>query len=229
MRNLSYCFFRSFFWIVFKLLFRLEVRDADKVPVHGGVIVASNHASYLDPLILGVALRRRATYMAREGLFRIPIIGAFVRSFSFPVKRGRPQPSTIKEAIRRLRDGELVVMFPEGGRSANGSILDAKRGVGMVAAVSGVRVVPALIEGTDRALPVGARFIRPVKVRVTFGDVMEIKAGETGRGFQERIARDIMEAVRNLKGCKWYGNNSCKEGRILFRCEEGHRYSLRYS
>lgn len=199
MRNLLYCFFRLFFWVIFKILFRLGVKGADKVPAHGGVIVASNHASYLDPLILGVALNRQATYMAKEGLFRVPLIGAFVRSFSFPVKRGRPQPSTIKEAIQRLNNGELIVMFPEGGRSADGSLLDAKRGVGLIAAMSGARVVPALIEGTDRALPVGARVIRPAKVRVVFGDVIEAKGREGGRGFQERIVRDIMEAIRDLK------------------------------
>jgi 1-acyl-sn-glycerol-3-phosphate acyltransferase len=161
--------------------------------------VASNHASYLDPLVVGAALKRRATYMAKEGLFRIPAIGEFVRSFSFPVRRDRPQPSTIKEAVRRLRNGELIVMFPEGGRSADGSVLDAKRGVAVIAALSRTPVVPALVSGTDASLPVGAKFLRPAKITVTFGKPLEVGSGETDKAYQDRISRDLMENIRKLK------------------------------
>lgn len=194
-----YWFFRTLFLIVFKIFFGLKAIDYERVPEKGGVIVAANHASYLDPLIIGTALKRRATFMARRGLFKIPLIGTFVNAFSFPVDRDRPQPSTIKEAVTRLKKGELIVLFPEGGRSTDGSLLDARRGVGMIAAMSMARVVPALIEGADRALPVGAKFIKPAKIRVTFGNPIEIEGEETGKDFQERIARDIMEAIRSLK------------------------------
>lgn len=199
MKIFSYNFFKVFYGVVFKILCRFEVLGKDRVPVRGGVIVASNHASYLDPLVIGAALKRRATFMAREDLFSLPFVGRFVSSFSFPVRRGRPQPSTIKEAVSRLKAGELIVMFPEGGRSSDGGLLDAKRGVGMIAALSGSTVVPAFIEGTERALPVGARFIKPAKIKVFFGNAIEIKPGETGKEFQERIPGDIMEAIGNLR------------------------------
>jgi 1-acyl-sn-glycerol-3-phosphate acyltransferase len=115
------------------------------------------------------------------------------------VSRDRPQPSTIKEAVSRLKQGGVLVLFPEGGRSADGSFLDAKRGVSMIAAMSATPVVPTLIEGTDKALPVGAKFIRPAKIRVVFGTPLKIEKKETDKHFQERISREIMERIKKLK------------------------------
>lgn len=203
MQRFFYLFFKVLFRIVFRSLFCLEVRGAENVPKEGGVIVAANHSSYLDPPVIGVALKRQATYMAREGLFKIPLLRTFVAAFSFPVKRGRPRPSTIKEAVHRLKRGELIVMFPEGGRSENGNFLDPKRGIGLIATMSGVPVVPALIRGTERAFPVGARFIRPAKIRVVFGKPLIIQKGkkdgsEVEKDFQERVAQDIMKAITKL-------------------------------
>lgn len=195
-----YWFFRATFQTFFKIFNRLEVIGSECVPKTGGVIVAANHTSYLDPLVIGAALKRHATYMAREGLFKIPLVGTFVGSFSFPVRRGKPQPSTIKEAVKRLNKGELIVMFPEGVRSADGNILDAKRGVGMIAAMSKVPIVPALIKGTEKSLPVGAKVVKPAKIKVIFGKPIEINREEPDKQFQERICRDIMEEIRRLKG-----------------------------
>ena len=101
--------------------------------------------------------------------------------------------------MRRLKNGELIVMFPEGGRSKDGSLLDAKRGTGLIAALSGAKVIPAYIDGTNTVLPAGAKFIRLSSIRIIFGDSIETKGKESGRDFQERIGNDIMEEIRNLK------------------------------
>ena len=200
--TVAYRFTTTLFFILLKIFFRLKIIDVEKVPKKGGVIVVSNHVSHLDPLVIGVAIRKRqSTFMAKSGLFKIPLIGAFVKTFSFPVDRDNPQPSTIKEAVKRLKNGEIIVMFPEGGRSRDGSLLDAKRGTGMIAAMSKAVIVPAFIEGTDKALPAGARRIRLSRIKVYFGEPIEIKGTETGKDFQERIGSDIMEAIRDLK-CK---------------------------
>jgi len=198
MMKFLYYFFRALFIIFYKLCFRYEVRGAENVPARGGAIIAANHLSYLDPPLVGIAIKRKATYMARSGLFRVPLIGKFVATFSFPVDRDNPRPSTIKEAVRRLRSGELIVMFPEGTRSVDGTISPAKRGVAIIAGMSMVPVVPALIEGTGRALPVGARFIRPAKVKITFGRPIGPAAGESVREFQERVSLSIMDQIRKL-------------------------------
>ncbi len=120
----GYIFFSSLFFVIFKLFFRFEVIGRENIPEKGGVIVAANHVSYLDPLVLGSAVRKRqARFMARSGLFKIPLVGSFVSAFSFPVDRDKPSPSTIKHAVRLLKKGEVIVIFPEGGRSQNGDIL----------------------------------------------------------------------------------------------------------
>jgi 1-acyl-sn-glycerol-3-phosphate acyltransferase len=198
--NGVYWFIKAILYIFFKVFNRLEVVGSENVPGEGGVIVAANHVSYLDPPLMGVALKRQATYMAKEGLFKIPILGAVIRLFSVPIRRGRPQPSTIKEAVNRLKKGELIVMFPEGSRSTDGNILDAKRGIGVIAAISRIPVVPTLIKGTEKALPVGARVLRPAKITVIFGNPIVTDNKETDKQFQDRISRDIMETIKNLKG-----------------------------
>lgn len=199
MKYLLYYVVKQIFVIFFKVFNRLEVVGSENVPRKGGVIVAANHISYLDPPLIGAALKRRATYIAKKELFSIPLLGSFIRWFSFSVNRDKVQPSTIKEAVSRLKEGEVVVLFPEGGRSAHGDLLDARRGIGMIAAISGMPVVPALIEGSDRALPVGARFLRPAKIRVVFGSPVEVDTKEKGKDVQERISREIMERIKSLK------------------------------
>lgn len=195
-----YLFFRFLFRLFFRMVNRLEVVNAERVPAEGGLMVAANHLSYLDPPVIGAALRRRPTYLAKEELFRVPLIRGFIRHFSFPVRRGRPRPSTIKETIRRLNEGELVVIFPEGGLSVDGPGLDAKRGIGLIAAAARVSVVPVLVEGTERALPVGSRMIRPARIRITFGEPVSVKPGEAlNKDRQMEFTREIMEAIEGLR------------------------------
>jgi 1-acyl-sn-glycerol-3-phosphate acyltransferase len=196
----AYRILKIFLYTFFKVFYGLEVFGLENIPKEGGFIMAANHASYFDPPVLGGVSTRRVRFMAREGLFKIPLFGTFIKLFSFPVRRNKPQPSAIKEAVRSLRRGELIVMFPEGGRSVDGSLLGAKRGLGVIAAMSRVPVVPAFIKGTEKALPVGARFPRPSKIAVIFGAPLVMHKEETEKQFQERLTRDIVKEIENLKG-----------------------------
>jgi len=214
LNDFSYQVIRRTLYVIFKLFNRLEVIGGENIPQNGGVIVASNHVSYLDPPVLGVALKRRPTYIAKEGLFRIPFIGRIVRACCFPVKRDKPQPSLIKEAVNRLKKGEILVLFPEGSRSVDGNFLDAKRGVGMIAVISAVPVVPTLIEGTDKALPVGANLLRPAKIRVVFGSPLTVGIKEKDKVSQERISREIMDRIKKLKGKELRAKS--RERKILY-------------
>ena len=161
--------------------------------------MAANHASYLDPPVLGAVSTRRVRFMAREGLFKIPLFKIFIKVFSFPVKRDKPHPSAIKEAVQRLRQGQLIVMFPEGSRSADGSLLEVKRGLSVIAALSKMPVVPTFIKGTEKALPVGKKLLRPAKITVIFGTPLAMNTNETEKQFQERVNRDIIKEIENLK------------------------------
>jgi 1-acyl-sn-glycerol-3-phosphate acyltransferase len=107
--------------------------------------------------------------LARDTLFKIPFLGRFVSAYSLPLRRESPRPSAVKEAVRRLRRGELMVIFPEGSRYSNDKV-NVKRGVDFMARMSAAAVVPALIEGSERALPAGSCFIRPAKINVRFGE-----------------------------------------------------------
>ncbi|NOY39307.1 MAG: 1-acyl-sn-glycerol-3-phosphate acyltransferase [Nitrospirae bacterium] len=180
-------------------MFCFEVRGAENIPAEGGVIIAANHLSHLDPPLIGVSIKRRAVFMAKSSLFHVPVIGWFVRRLSIPVDRDTARPSTIKEAVRQLKEGRVLVMFPEGTRNRDGDVGGGKRGVAMVAALSHAKVVPALIEGTERALPAGGGFLRPTRVRVTFGRPIEYSGAETSKGFQQRITGEIMDKIRELK------------------------------
>ncbi len=186
---------RLFFWV----LFRYEVRGREHIPPTGGVIIAPNHLSYLDPPFVGIALPRKPMFIAKASLFGIPLLGSFVNLFSMPVDRDNPRPSTLKSAVRALREGYLVVIFPEGGRSPTGELMEAQRGAGLISAMASAPVVPALIEGTERAMPVGARFIRPVKLRITFGPPIYPSPEKDKKQIEQEITSSIMDKIRELK------------------------------
>jgi len=192
MFSACYWVFKIIFYIIFKLYNRLEVRNPEGIPKSGGVLVVANHASYLDPPVVGLAVPRRATFMAKESLFALPFpIGEFVSSFAFPINRDNPKPSQIKETIERLKKGQLVIMFPQGGRRLNPEDFELKRGVELIARLSGALVVPAFIRGTDRALPIGAFLPRPVKIKVGFGAPIEVKEGSD-------LREEVREAFKRL-------------------------------
>lgn len=196
----AYRILKIFLYTFFKVFYRLEVFGLENIPREDGVIMAVNHSSYLDPPVIGAVSTRRVRFMAREGLFKIPLLRTFIKVFSFPVKRDRPHPSAIKEAVQRLRQGQLIVMFPEGSRSVDGSLLEVKRGLGVIATMSMVPIVPTFIKGTEKALPVGKKLLRPAKITVIFGTPLVMNKEETAKQFQERLNSDIIKEIEDLKG-----------------------------
>lgn len=184
--------------ILAKILFRLEVRGKENVPGKGGFILASNHASYLDPVILGVACPRQLNFMARDDLFNIPLFGRLIRSVgAFPLKRYSADISGMKEALRRLSQGWGLVVFPEGSRAFDGLFNKVQPGIGFLAIKSKVVLIPAFIEGTHRALRRGSRFIRPAKIKVHFGQQIKI---ESSRVNYQDIAQKVTQEIKRIEG-----------------------------
>lgn len=178
-----------------RIFFRVNVHYEENIPKKGGFILASNHLSYLDPVILGVASPRRLNFMARHDLFLNPFFGWFIFSLgAFPVKRDSADSSAMKEAIRRLKSGEALVLFPEGTRAVDRVSSQPQPGIGFLAAKAGVPVVPAFIKGTDVAMPKDAKSIRPARIDVYFGRQISVE----GRSPYQKIALDIMENIRRL-------------------------------
>jgi 1-acyl-sn-glycerol-3-phosphate acyltransferase len=133
-----------------KIMGGFKVRGREHLPRKGGALVCANHISYLDPPGLGAAvLPRRSYYFAKKELFSNPIFGFFLRKhYAFPVDRGSMDREAIRHAIEVLRKGELLVLFPEGGRSPDGSLQPGNIGPALIASKAGVPIIPAAIKET---------------------------------------------------------------------------------
>lgn len=150
--------FRTLFRGFFRLFYRWEVIGSENIPASGPVILCSNHISNYDPLIVGCSSERRVHFMAKEELFRIPIVSFLIRQFgAFPVKRGAADRSAIRSTLQILEEGKVLGIFPEGTRSKTGDLKKGLPGVAMFALKSQAAVVPVAIVGPYR-------LFRPVKV-----------------------------------------------------------------
>lgn len=170
MKYWFYYFVRFLLRLIFRLGFGMDVRGRSHIPRRGGFLLASNHLSYLDPPLLGAACPRRLSFMAQTKLFDNALLGAFMCGVHvIPLQRGESDVAAIREAVRRLRRGEAVAIFPEGGRQFSGQLGHAKGGVGLIAEAARVPIIPVLVQGTFQALPPGSRRLKRAKIRVAFG------------------------------------------------------------
>jgi 1-acyl-sn-glycerol-3-phosphate acyltransferase len=162
--------------VVSVLWFDLKVYGVENVPERGGVLILSNHQSYLDPVVLGAKLIRPLSFLAKSELFEVPGFGWMIRNLNaFPVRQGEGDIGAVKETIRRLQEGHALNMFPEGSRSDDGEIAPMQSGIGLIARRAGVPVVPAVIDGSFAAWPRGKKIFRPHPIRVQFGPPMDLK------------------------------------------------------
>lgn len=139
------------------------------IPDSGGVLLVSNHVSFLDVFFLGIPLRRQLNYVARSTLF-LPVLGPLIRSVGgFPIQREGIGASGMKETMRRLKSGGIVTLFPEGTRSPDGELGPLKPGIAALAARVGVPVVPAGVAGTFETWPRSRRFPLPHPIRIHYG------------------------------------------------------------
>ncbi len=181
-----------------KIFFKLKIVGHSNIPREGGVIVAANHVSYLDPPLIGCSILRSANFMAMSELFKNPFCRVIYRAIgAFPVKREEADTKAIKNAIRLLKEGNVVVIFPEGTRSYDGKLQEPKGGVGMIVSLSKAKVVPAFIKGTEKAFPRGAWVFKPVPVTVYFGEPLEFSGEATKKGLSAE--RKILYNNINMK------------------------------
>ncbi len=177
----------------FRLLFRFRVVGAVNVPMAGGLIVAANHISNFDPPMLGVALPRPVSYMAKKELFALPVLRQLLpHLYAFPVDRQAGGTAALRASLRLLKEGRCVGIFPEGGRNVTGDN-EEKAGAAFLAAASGCPVVPAAIVGTRRLRPFG-------RATVVFGDpVHVVRNRKSVGGDLEKGAAEIMQRIRALE------------------------------
>jgi 1-acyl-sn-glycerol-3-phosphate acyltransferase len=156
--------------VLFVTLFGIRVYHGGRLPRAGGVLVVSNHQSYLDPILVAVGMARPFHPMARASLFRVAPFRWLIRSlYAFPVRPGTADFGAVREALRRLRAGAVVLMFPEGTRTRDGSIEPLQGGPVTVAIRGGVPILPMVIDGAYEAWPRTQLLPRPHKIRVACG------------------------------------------------------------
>lgn len=181
-----------------------KARGMERLAPGGGLLLI-NHQSYVDPLLVGLPLRRPVSYLARDSLFRVPVLGTFLRIvYVMPINREAAGTESIREGIRRMRHGFLVGVFPEGTRSTDGRMGKMKPGFVALVRRAGVPVYPVGIAGAYDALPRKAKWLRPKPLRVVFGepfDPDDFKGGSEAitAVAAERIAACVAEAEAWLR------------------------------
>lgn len=188
-------FFRLLVTVIFTIFYRVEVVNTENVPESGPVLICANHNGIMDMFFIGYKIKRYVHYMAKEELFKIPLIGFIIKCLgAFPVKRGKGDVSSIKTVFRLLEEGKVVGIFPEGTRTRGKRKEDIKikPGAAMIALRTGVQVLPVAIKGSYRLFS---------KVKVVFGKPFRIEP-EEGKKYRNsdlvKISEDIMKKVYSL-------------------------------
>lgn len=196
--GLFYQIFYTVTRILLRTLFRLEIKG-EEIPQEGGIIVAANHNSYLDPIVVGLCSRRVLSFLGKEELFKVPVQSWIITKLTtIPVKRGAADLKTIKEVIGLLKKGRQIGIFPEGTRKKEAQTSTIFRGVGLIAQKSGAPIYPISIKGTDKVIVKGIIPIRFPKITATVGKPI-IPGDYKGKDGQIGISKEVMDSIeRNI-------------------------------
>jgi 1-acyl-sn-glycerol-3-phosphate acyltransferase len=189
-----------------RLVYRPIIEGRDNVPKHGAVIIASNHLSFIDSVVIPICAPRPVVFIAKKEYWEGKgIRGALTRGWfnaigSIPVERGthRAAQESLDAALQVLKDGQAFGIYPEGTRSRDGRLYRGKTGVGWLALTAQVPVVPCAVIGTDKLQPVGARFPRIARFTVRFGEPLTFappSTGTTAAQARRAVTDQVMDAV----------------------------------
>jgi len=179
-----------------------RVYGKEKIPKKGAFILASNHVSHLDPPAMSSASPRRVHFMARRTLFDNWLFNQVVgRCNLIPVDRDKGDIGAMKAAIRLLKSGKAIFLFPEGTRSETGEMNEAQPGIGYLSLMTGAPIIPAYVEGTDKALPKGAKRLMRTRISVYIGDLIEpqkLGLPSDRREAAQKLADHVVEEIKRL-------------------------------
>jgi 1-acyl-sn-glycerol-3-phosphate acyltransferase len=202
---IGWCLFR----FLFTTYFRCRFYNPGRVALQGPVILAANHASYIDPPLVGSGLKRSINYLARDNIFRFPVVGAILRSWQVvPVDRDGGGARGLKAILDRLLAGGAIIVFPEGTRSRDGQLQPARSGIGLTVIKSTAPVVPVRVFGSYDAFGRQLRVPRPYRVTVKYGQPMSFEKLRTEakscsktrlKEIYQHVADEIMAAIAKLE------------------------------
>jgi 1-acyl-sn-glycerol-3-phosphate acyltransferase len=193
--------FRNGMVFLMRVLFRIEHRGTENIPRNGPLVVTPNHVTYFDPFWISAGIRRKVRYMAWDMIFKLPLVDRIFRWLgAFPVNLENPEFGTFKVALQILKQGEALMVFPEGGRSPDGRLQPFKEGAARLALRTGAQVLPVVVHG---GLAVWGRkllFPRPRKVWVdylppiscpTTGSISKVEFERAASALTEKIHASI--------------------------------------
>jgi len=189
--------------LALKLKYRLSVQHHERIPLTGGVVIVANHSSYLDPPVMCSSIHSRVVhFMARDTLFKSRFSKWYFRTVRvITIDRTRGDLGALRKAIAILKKGGAIGLFPEGTRSPDGQIREAKGGIGFLIAKGNVPVVPLFIDGSFKAFPKGAKKLRPARISVRVGIPItpeEIHAAMPKKGDYAAVGALVMQRIQEL-------------------------------
>lgn len=193
-------------WGLFRALgrigFRYRAIGVEHIPKEGGLLIAANHASFLDIPLLGCGVPRRVAFLGRQDLFPIPGLNGVLQWLGWiPIRHDRLDRTGFKKAIELIKSGKAVVIYPEGTRTRTGHLMPGKPGLGMIVAETGCPVLPAYIGGTYEALPMGSWRLRFHPVHVTYGlpiDFTDAMQRLPKKDLYRHVSRTVMTRIAEL-------------------------------
>lgn len=195
-----YKFGRVVVGLYYHLVYRVRIEGTENIPKDRKFIVCANHKSYLDPPLLGLCMPFEIRYMAKEELFKNKIFGSLIRSLgAFPIKRGKSDVGALRAAMKMIENGEVIAIFPEGGRSHKDSLRKGKQGAALIAVKSGVNILPVGICGNYKPF---ARMVVRVGKPIDLSEYFDKKV--TAENLQAITDQLLMPAIAELSGEKLY-------------------------
>lgn len=201
--RLAYRLGHSLFKAVARGFYSYRVVGKEVLDIKGGALLVCNHVSFLDPPMVGIAFDKEIHFLARKTLHNNAIANMIFRSWNtIPVDQERPDMAALKNVIRLLKQGEKVLIFPEGNRAHDGKLQEGEPGVGLIVAKAGVPVIPMRLFGTYEALPRGGRCLHPSEIVLCTGGVWRYDPAnytETGKDLYKKISDELMAEIARIE------------------------------
>lgn len=192
---------RPFIGFIGREFWGLKLKGLENIPTQGGLIIAANHQSYLDPFLISVPIRVPLRYLAWNVVLDWPLVGRLMRILgAWPLQLEGSDPAAIRRALQWLRNGGAVVIFPEGGRGMpDGSMVKFKAGAVRMALEAGVPILPVTIRGANRAWPVERRFPQRGRIEIIYHPVqrIEVRPDEETRACARRESEQLAKIIRS--------------------------------
>jgi 1-acyl-sn-glycerol-3-phosphate acyltransferase len=201
--TIVYNIFYNLAKLLARMIFSMRVIHPERMVESGPLLIAVNHSSFFDPPLAGICSRRGVYYLARKTLLKWPFFGPLFPAMNvIPVERDGNDMSALREVIKKVKEGNAVLLFPEGTRSLDGDLQPARAGIGLVIAKTGAPVLPMRIFGAYEAFPKNARRFQLSQISVVIGEPIHFTAEEISNSSRETyqlLSNRVMDAIAALK------------------------------